>query len=91
VDVADVRQTFYNVNNLSNSFTNVAGDKRLQFLKDINYDLCDIWSRLPVLSDFDRKNRDSCQLGNVFRAICYEFTTSTLYLTYLQISQATQF
>ena len=26
VDVVDVRQTFYNVNNLSNLFTNVAGD-----------------------------------------------------------------
>jgi hypothetical protein len=32
-----------------------------------------IWSRLPVLSDFDRKNDESCQLGNVFRVMCYEF------------------
>ena len=22
---------------------------------------------------FERKNKESCQLGNVFRAICYEF------------------
>jgi hypothetical protein len=36
-------------------------------------DLYDIWSRLPVPSDFDRKNKESCQLGNVFRVICYEF------------------
>jgi hypothetical protein len=33
VDVADVRQTFYNVNSLSNVFTNVAGDAILQFSK----------------------------------------------------------
>jgi hypothetical protein len=31
VDVADVRQTFYNANSLSNLFTNVAGDTILQF------------------------------------------------------------
>ena len=36
VDVADVRQTFYNVNNLSHFFTNVAGDTILQFLKEMN-------------------------------------------------------
>jgi hypothetical protein len=36
VDVADVRQTFYNVNSLSNLFTNVAGDTILQILKEIN-------------------------------------------------------
>ena len=36
VDVADVRQTFYNVNNLSNIFTNVAGDTIFKFLKEIN-------------------------------------------------------
>jgi hypothetical protein len=36
VDGVDVRQTFYNANSLSNLFTNVAGDKSLQFLKDIN-------------------------------------------------------
>ena len=36
VDVADVRQTFYNANSLSNSFTNVAGDTILQFIKEIN-------------------------------------------------------
>jgi hypothetical protein len=36
VDVADFRQTFCNVNNLSNLFTNVAGDTILQFLKEIN-------------------------------------------------------
>jgi hypothetical protein len=36
VDVADVRQTFYNANSLSNLFTNVAGDTILQFLKEIN-------------------------------------------------------
>jgi hypothetical protein len=33
VDVADVRQTFYNTNSLSNLFTNVAGDTNLQFFK----------------------------------------------------------
>ena len=38
MDVADVRQTFYNANSLSNLFTNVAGDTILQFLKEI--DLC---------------------------------------------------
>ena len=38
VDVADIRQTFYNANSLSNSFTNIAGDTILQFLKEI--DLC---------------------------------------------------
>jgi hypothetical protein len=35
VDVVDVRQTFYNVNSLSNLFTNVAGDTILQFLKEM--------------------------------------------------------
>ena len=30
-------------------------------------------SRLLVPSDFDRKNKESWQLGNVFRVICYEF------------------
>jgi hypothetical protein len=24
-------------------------------------------------SDFDRKNKESCQLGHAFRVICYEF------------------
>ena len=36
VDVADVRQTFYNVNSLYNLFTNVAGDTFLKFSKEIN-------------------------------------------------------
>jgi hypothetical protein len=36
VDVASVRQTFYNANSLSNLFTNVAGDTILQSLKEIN-------------------------------------------------------
>jgi hypothetical protein len=36
MDVADGRQTFYNVNSLSNLFTNVADDTILQFLKEIN-------------------------------------------------------
>jgi hypothetical protein len=36
VDVADVRQTFYNANSLSDLFTNVAGDTILQFLKEID-------------------------------------------------------
>ena len=36
VDVADVRQTFYNANSLSNLFTNVTGDTILQFLKEID-------------------------------------------------------
>ena len=34
VDVADVRQTFYNANSFPNLFTNVAGDTILQFLKE---------------------------------------------------------
>jgi hypothetical protein len=38
VDVADIRQTFYDANSLSNLFTNIAGDTILQFLKEI--DLC---------------------------------------------------
>ena len=41
--------------------------------EQVYHDLYDIWSRLPVLFDFDGKNRESCQLGNVFRAICYKF------------------
>jgi kelch-like protein 2/3 len=36
VDVADVRQTFYNVHSLYDLFTNVAGDTILKFLKDID-------------------------------------------------------
>jgi hypothetical protein len=36
VDVADVRQTFYNVNNLYDLFTKVAGDTILKFVKEIN-------------------------------------------------------
>ena len=36
MDVADVRQTFYNANSLSNLFTNVAGDTILQVLKEID-------------------------------------------------------
>ena len=36
VDVADVRQTFYNANSLSNLFTNIACDTILQFLKEID-------------------------------------------------------
>jgi hypothetical protein len=35
VDVADVRQTLYNVNNLYDLFTNVAADTILKFVKDI--------------------------------------------------------
>ena len=35
VDVADVRQT-YNVNNLSNLFTNVSGETILKILNEIN-------------------------------------------------------
>ena len=37
VDVADVRQTFYNAKSLSNLFTNVADDTILQFLKEKKY------------------------------------------------------
>ena len=36
VDVAAVRQTFYNVNNLYDLFTNVAGRHNLDFFKEIN-------------------------------------------------------
>jgi len=36
VDVADVRQNFYNVNNLYDLFTNVASDTIFLFLKEID-------------------------------------------------------
>ncbi len=36
VDVADVHQNFYNVNNLYDLFTNVAGDTILEYLKEID-------------------------------------------------------
>jgi hypothetical protein len=36
VDIADVRKTFYDVNNLYDLFTNFAGDTNLKFLKEIN-------------------------------------------------------
>ena len=39
----------------------------------IVYVLYDIWSRLPVPLDFDRKNKESFQLCNVIRVIGYEF------------------
>jgi len=35
-DVADIRHTFYNFNNLYNLFSNVAGDTSLKFFKQIN-------------------------------------------------------
>jgi hypothetical protein len=50
----------------------------------INFKLTSVWSRLLVLSYFDRKNKVSCQLRNVFRPICYEFagptTTNTVWV-----------
>jgi predicted phosphoribosyltransferase len=36
VDVADVRQNFYNVRNVYDLFTNVADDTILKFLKEID-------------------------------------------------------
>ena len=36
VDVGDVRQTFYNVNNVYDLFTNIAGETIWTFLKEIN-------------------------------------------------------
>ena len=36
LDVSDIRQTFYNVNTLSDLYTNVEGDTILKFLKVIN-------------------------------------------------------
>jgi len=36
VDIADIRQTFYDVNTISYLFANVAGDTTLTFLKEIN-------------------------------------------------------
>ena len=36
VDVSDVRQNFYNVNNLCDLFINVAGDTILKFVKEID-------------------------------------------------------
>jgi hypothetical protein len=40
----------------------------------IVYVLCDIWSRLLVPLDFDRKNKESFQLCNVIPVIGYEFS-----------------
>jgi hypothetical protein len=37
VDVADVRQNFYNVNIYYDLFTNVAGDTILKLLNEIDY------------------------------------------------------
>jgi len=51
----------------------------------ICHDQYDIWSRPPDPCDFDHKKTESCQLRNVFRAICYEFaglnkpTSASLY------------
>ena len=39
----------------------------------IYYVRYDIWSRLLILCDFDRKDKEFCQLGNAFSVICYEF------------------
>jgi hypothetical protein len=36
VDVSDVRQNFYSVNNVCDLFTNIAGDTILKFLKEID-------------------------------------------------------
>ena len=36
IDLADVRRRYYTVDSLKELFTNVAGDKIVQFLKDIN-------------------------------------------------------
>jgi hypothetical protein len=36
VDVVNVRQTFYKVNNLYDLFTNIAGDTILKFVQEIN-------------------------------------------------------
>jgi len=36
VDVVDVRQTFYNVNNVYDLFKNVADDTIVKFVKEIN-------------------------------------------------------
>jgi len=43
-----------------------------------------IWSRLLVLSNFDRKNKESCQLGNVFRVICNEFAGRSCFVSVLK-------
>ena len=43
VDVADVRQTFYNVHNLTDLFTNVAGDTIKKKLKKLIYMLKYKW------------------------------------------------
>ena len=40
-------------------------------MSKVFHDLYDIWTRLLVLSDLDRKNKESYQLRNVFRATCY--------------------
>ena len=37
IDVAYIRQTFYNINTISDLFMNVAGDTILKFLKEIYY------------------------------------------------------
>jgi hypothetical protein len=43
INVADVRQTFYNVNNLYDLFTYVAGDKILKFLKEMVLHYFHLW------------------------------------------------
>ena len=45
--------------------------------------ICDIWSRLLVPSDYDGKNKESCQLCNVFRGIFFiNLLVPTVLLTF---------
>jgi hypothetical protein len=50
----------------------------------IVYVLCDIWSRLLVPLDFDRKNKESFQLWNVIRVIGYEFACPSYLVSVLK-------
>jgi hypothetical protein len=46
------------------------------------YDIYDIWSKLPVPSDFDRKNKEFCQLGNAFLVIVMNLLVPAIFPTF---------
>jgi hypothetical protein len=56
--------------------------------ESVYHDLCDIWLIILVPSDYDRKNKESCQLGNVFRLICYKFAGHSV-LKYISLLKVT--
>ena len=60
-----------------NTFRSIIIIKQITKSKLLIYnDLYDIWQRLLVPSDYDRKNKESCQLWNVFRAIFYKLAST---------------